>query len=258
MTPIIPITELKFKPDFALTARRFEAWWRGEVVDRPPVTLSVKPTRPYQGPVSQHATLRDRWLDAEYNVAAAIARMEQRDFVGDSLPTFCSNIGPEISATLLGCELEFGEHTSWSKPVIHDPAQWAEVITRPPDFANVYWQSMERATALALEKCDGRYLVGMTDLHDSFDMLAALRDPQLLCLDLLDCPDLVQPVANHAAGVFTQALDRCYAAVARAGMGSTCWTPFYHAGPAYIPSCDFWCMILPEMARELDVPPKHT
>jgi len=244
---------MKFKPDFATTAARFEAWWRGEVLDRPPVTLGVQPTRPYRGPVSQHVTLRERWLDAEFQVATAITRMEQTDYLGDSFPILFSNIGPEITATLLGCELEFGEHTSWSKPVVHEAGQWAEISSRPPDFQNVYWQTMERATALARERCDGRYLVGITDLHDSFDMLAALRDLQLLCVDLLDCPELVQRTALHAANIFAEAFDRCY----RPGTGSTCWTPFYHAGPAYVPSCDFWCMISPEMARDQVVPTKQ-
>ena len=92
--------------------QRFDAWWQGEILDRPPVTLSVKPTRPYRGPVSRHATLRERWLDAEFNVESAIAGMERIDFAGDSFPVFCPNIGPEITATLFGCELEFGEHTS--------------------------------------------------------------------------------------------------------------------------------------------------
>jgi hypothetical protein len=248
------LRHLEFKPDFEATIRRFEAWWVGEVIDRPPVTLQVKPARPYRGPVSPHATLRERWLDAEFAVASEIARLEQFDYVGDSLPIFASNIGPEITATLLGCELEFGETTSWSRPIVHDPDQWPAILARRADFGNVYWQSMERATELALEQCDGRYLVGITDLHNSFDILAGLRDPQLLCLDLVDCPELIAPVAQHAARIFAEAFERCYAPVARAGMGSTCWTPMYHEGPAYVPSCDFWCMISEEMARDLVVP----
>lgn len=250
------MTELKFKPDFTQTARRFAAWWNGEVLDRPPVTLSVKPSRPYRGPVSRHAAIRDRWLDVEFAVESAIADMERRDYVGDALPIFFSNIGPEITATLFGCELDFNEDSSWSRPIVHDPGQWAEIAVRRPDFQNIYWQTMERATRLALERCDGRYLVGLTDLHDSFDILAALRDPQNLCMDLLDCPELVRPAAMHAARVFVEAFDRNYRIVADAGIGSTCWTPFYHAGPAYVPSCDFWCMISPELARDLVVPTK--
>jgi histidinol dehydrogenase len=39
-----------------------------------------------------------------------------------------------------------------------------------------------------------------------------------------------------------------------AGMGSTSWIPFYHTGRAYIPSCDFWCMVSPDTARDLILP----
>jgi hypothetical protein len=28
----------------------------------------------------------------------------------------------------------------------------------------------------------------------------------------------------------------------------------YHAGPAYVPSCDFWCMVSPGVAREMIYP----
>lgn len=245
---------MKFKPDFATTATRFEAWWRGQCHDRPPVTLCVRPTRPYRGP-QPPATghWRDRWLNVEFAVDTAIAEMERRDYLGDSLPIFWFNLGPEIIATLLGCDLEFSERTSWSKPVVHCPDQWHEIATRPPDFNNPYWQTMERATQLARQRSDDRYLVGITDLHDSFDTLAALRDPQQLCLDLLDCPTAVQPAAQHAADIFVQAYQRCYALAT----SSTTWIPYFHAGRAYVISCDFWCMISPDMAREHVVPTKH-
>ena len=248
------MTALGFKPDFAQTARRFEAWWHGEVLDRPPVTLWAKGSRPYCGPVKQHATLCERWLDVEFVVEAAIAGMEATTYLGDSLPTLCPNIGPEITATLYGCELEFGEHTAWSSPIIHAPADWQRIAVAQPDFTNRYWQTCEAMTQLAIERCDGRYLVGFTDLHGAYDILAALREPMVLCTDLLDCPELVDRAARNVAHGFAAACRRNWELVHATGMGSICWTPCYHAGPAYVPSCDFWCMVSPTMARELIYP----
>ncbi|MEI8314533.1 MAG: hypothetical protein WCG79_03680 [Verrucomicrobiota bacterium] len=245
---------LGFKPDFALTANRFEAWWHGEIVDRPPVTLSVKQQQPDRGPVSRHATLRERWLDVEFVVDSAIAAMETTTYLGDALPVFWPNIGPEITATLYGCELEFGEVTSWSTPVIHDPSDWNRIATAQPDFSNLYWQKCEAMTKLAIERCDGRYLVGLTDLHGAYDILAALREPIHLCTDLLDCPELVDRAARNVARGFAAAFARNRALVSSAGMGSVFWAPCYHAGAAYIPSCDFWCMVSPAMARDLVYP----
>lgn len=248
------IQELKLKPDFAKTIERFAAWWAGALIDRLPVTLSVRPSRPYQGPTSTHSTHQARWLDVEFVVETAIATMEQTDYVADSLPIFWPNIGPEISATLFGCELSFTETTSWSKPIIHDCDGWQRLIETPANFENVYWQTMERMTDYALECCERRFLVGLTDLHGNYDVLAALRDPMMLCMDLIDCPELVIQAGKQVAKGFVASFERLYARVKAAGFGTTTWLPTYHEGPAYVPSCDFWCMVSPQVARDLILP----
>lgn len=249
-----PLTALGFKPDFAQTARRFEAWWHGEIIDRPPVTLSVKRQGAVRSPPARPATLRERWLDVEYVVDSSIAAMEGTTYRGDTLPVFWPNIGPEITATLYGCDLTFGETTSWSSPVIHDPSEWARIANAAPDFNCVYWQKCEAMTRLAIDRSAGRYLVGLTDLHGTYDMLAALREPIFLCTDLLDCPDLVDRAARNVARGFAAAFARNWALINAAGLGSVSWAPCYHAGPAYIASCDFWCMVSPAMARDLVYP----
>ena len=50
----------------------------------------------------------------------------------------------------------------------------------------------------ALEKCAGKFMVGYTDLHGSLDCVADWRDPQELCLDLIDDPDFVQEMLRIA------------------------------------------------------------
>jgi len=248
------IRHLTLKPDFDHTIARFEAWWHGEIIDRAPVTLSVKPRRPYRGPVSTHATLRERWLDVDFRVAEHVAWLEQQDWPGDSFPVFYMNVGPEISSTLFGCELDFSETTSWSHPVVHGPEDWKRIVTQAPDFSNVYWQAVERATQLAIDQCAGRYIVGITDLHGSYDMLAGLRDPMDLCTDFIDCPELLDAAGRHMARAYVESFRRQYAVLAKAGFGSTTWLATYHEGPAYVPSCDFWCMVSPDIARELIYP----
>lgn len=247
------ITELAFKPDFARTTERFDAWWRGEVIDRPPVTVRVRPTRSPRE-IPPPATMRQRWMNVEYAVDSAIARMEVRPFVGDTLPIYWPNIGPEITATLFGCDLFFDTRTSWSKPVVHSLDDWQQVVEREPDFLNPYWQAVEQMTEYAIAASRGRYLVGITDLHGNYDILAGLRDPQNLCLDLIDAPRTVRRAASHVSRAFLDCFCRLYAKVEAAGMGSTTWTPFYFPGPAYVPSCDFWCLVSDEIARDFVLP----
>ncbi len=239
------------KPDFEQTAARFEAWWAGEVIDRPPVSITIPPTRQAKLPDRPHASLRDRWLDVEYQVEAALSRLRARDWLGDSIPAWYPNVGPELTSTPFGCELHFSEQTSWSVPIIESVEQWQTMIDTQPDFDNVYWQTIERMTDLAIERFAGEALVGIADLHGNMDILAGLREPELLCMDLMDAPALVYEAQMHAADAFVAGFERLYAKVAAADIGSTTWTPFYHAGPAYIPSCDFWCLLGGDQARDV-------
>jgi hypothetical protein len=248
------LRELDFKPDFGKTIDRFAAWWHRQIIDRPPVTLFVPPKTPPKGLPAAPASLRDRWMNVEYVVDRAVAGLEAGTFLGDTLPLFNPDLGPEITATLYGVEIEFGTDTSWSKPIIHDAADWETILARQPDFANVYWQTLEKIMDGAIASSRGRYLVGMTDLHGNFDILAALRDPQELCMDVIDCPDVLRRVDRHVAQGFVAAFQRQYARLAAAGMGSSCWTPFYHEGPSYVPSSDFWCMVSNDDARNLVLP----
>lgn len=252
------IRELKLKPDFGLTIDRFEAWWNCHVLDRPPVTLraSVPARRDATAPSprQQSSTLRSRWMDVKYVVETAVEAMGRRVYPGDSFPIFWPNLGPEITATLFGCPLEFGAETSWSSPVVLKSEQWHTIINTPPDFSNPYWRTIEDMMRYALEICDNRFVVGITDLHGNYDILAALRDPQALCEDILDQPELIRQAGRHVADGFVAAFERQYALLRQAGFGSTFWTPLYHQGPANIPSCDFWCMVSQEVARNMILP----
>jgi len=57
---------------------------------------------------------------------------------------------------------------------------------------------------LAAERFAGRYYVAMPDLHGSFDMLAGLRGPENLCLDLVDDPELVRRASMHAVRAYVE------------------------------------------------------
>jgi hypothetical protein len=113
---------------------------------------------------------------------------------------------------------------------------------------------MEAMTDYAIELSQGRYVVGISDLHGNYDILAALRDPMQLCLDLVDCPELVVAAGRKIATAFALGFERLYAKVAAAGFGSTTWTPMYHPGRAYVPSSDFWCMVSRRVAEEWILP----
>ncbi len=244
---------------FPRTVERFVAWWNHQVLDRPPLTLAVKSNRPYTGPVSRHEQVRDKWLDAAFRVEEMIARVECTEYAADTFPIVMPNSGPELVATLFGCVLEYSKDssgTSWSVPIVHEPQRdWPRIVAREPDFAgSPWWRLIEDATRLAIERCDGRYVVGFTDIHDAFDTLAALRDPQELCLDFMDCPELVEQAADHVLDAVIQTHARSYEMLEAGGFGSTSWIPSYWPGRSNISCCDFWAMLSGEQSRRIVLP----
>ncbi len=245
---------IEFKPNLPEADERIRRWWERTATDRPVVSLHVQPSEPYAGPVSHHDTLRERWLDAEFRVEEAAARMARRDYPAEALPVFEPNLGPDLLATFFGAELRFSEQTSWAQPVLDDRSDWAAFRRREPDPENACWRAAEAMMELAIERGRGRFLVSCPNHHGNFDLLVALRGAAELCLDAADAPELVTDAAMHAADATLLCFAEYWRRVQPTGMGSTTWVWYRHPGPAGVLQCDFWSLISPEMGRRLVLP----
>ena len=243
--------ELEHVTDFDRILERFEAWWQCEIIDRPPVTIGVRPKREPELPDKQHATLREAWFDVEHKLDVLEARLETAVFVGDSFPRFEPTLGPELCATVFGCELDFSESTSWSIPVAHS---CHDILNIKPDLDNVYWNAVRRATDMSLERGEGRWITAMPDLHTNGDLVAAIRNPEDLCLDCADDLASVGAACDTVTDFYPAMFDDLWSRIAAAGQPCCTWTPYLHAGPAYVTNCDFICMISPGMFTDAILP----
>jgi len=243
--------ELETKPDFAKVLERFEAWWDCQIIDRPVVTIEQRRRRPFVQPQGNHATLRDSRMDMEYAIETFAASIEGAVFPADRVPVFFPNVGPEVCSTIFGCELEFAETTSYSKPVV---SSCREILQLSPNLENPYWNTIRRGTELSLQLGTGKWITGLTDLHTNGDLLASLRDPEGLCLDLADDVESVRAACDHVTKSFPLMFDDLWDRIRSAGQPCTTWTPVLHAGRSFVTSCDFICMISPEMFQRTILP----
>jgi hypothetical protein len=95
-------------------------------------------------------------------------------------------------------------------------------------------------------------LVGVLDLHTNMDILAAIRGPERLCMDLIDCPELIDKAMADARAIFPEIWEGIRTAGRMDEMG-------YHGNVysmegAAVLQCDFSCMISPEMFRRWVLP----
>ncbi len=245
----------EFKPDFEEVLTRFEAWWDGTVADRPLVSLAFP--RPvderHPAPRTSHPSLRDRWMDADCVVAYEEAKLRNTVHFADSLPIAWPNLGPEIFAAFYGCELEFGETTVWSRPILGEDFDPADPDLHP-DPENAYYRKILELTDRMLDAGRGRFLVGYTDLHGGADALAALREPQALLIDTLERPDAIRTLCDRITADFLGVYDLYHRKLKAAGMPSTTWLPAVCRGRMHVPSNDFSCMISQTAFEDLFLP----
>ena len=164
---------------------------------------------------------------------------------------FWPNLGPNVYAAFHGAELEYGEVTSWVRHCLHD---WSDVARLKFSRESPYFRKIEELTRLAIEKCEGRYLVGYTDLHGSLDCAMDWRGPNQLCLDLVDCPEKVHELVRLADENFLATFDHFDATLKSHGQMSVTWMAIPSAGRMHIPSCDFTSMVSRQVFDEFYLP----
>ncbi len=249
--PAIQTYALATKPDAAASFARYEAWWRQELTDRPPVCMAVQDERPIAMPASPvYADQRSRWFDLEHRLACHAAWVDGHAWLADDLPTFMPNLGPDILATRYGAELEFGPDTSWSKPIVAD-------CTAVPGLArrdDVYSRWIEAATTRSLELGKGRWLTAITDLHSNGDLLAALRDPQHLLEEMADDPAAVQAAMEHLTPHYEDFWRCAGDRIRAAGQPTLSWLPAPHFGRSCVIQCDLICMMSSRMFKRFILP----
>lgn len=244
--------ELKCMPDFEMSMKRVYAWYEGEIIDRPPVRfMAHNAFLEEANKVYPSDNLKDRWFDAEFQVDTFIKSIEGKTFHGETFPVFWPNLGPEVYAAFYGTELEYGEVTAWSKPIVHN---WTDMDNLKLDMHNPYFRKLEELTCCALEKCEGKFMVGYTDLHPGVDCAAAWRGPETLCLDLYDHPAEVKKLIELAIADLEKIFNHYDAMLKAKKQLSVSWMGIPSFGKMHIASCDFSALISTEFFKEFCLP----
>jgi len=230
---------------------RQDAFWDCAVIDRPVVSITVpkaQPELPY--PSKHHATIRERWMDVDYQAERALAYVMNTDYLGDAIPHAMPNLGPEVFSAFFGCELEFGEYTSWSIPSLDS---WDNLQSVQFSRDNIYWRKIVAMTDALLEVGRGIFYTGITDLQPG-SVIASLRDPHQLNLDMIDFPEEVKKLQTYVTEVYKEVYDFFCDKLTAAGQLCSTWAGIVSTKRWYVPSVDFSCMISPKMFEETFLP----
>lgn len=238
---------LAFCPDFPAVARRHEAFWQREVVDRPLFLASVNadPGRP----ITRRLELLDQpdaWFEAK------MLDLAQTHRVGDTLPTVRVDFGATALCAFFGASVAFVSDTTWTHAFITDDWSNAPDWQIQPD--NVYWRLLQTLTERVAAEAVGSYVVMLPDLGAPSDILLNLRGATALCLDVIDQPARITAAIAAIEAAWREALVTLNDLIIGAGAGLTYYLGLWSGRPHYLPASDFNAMLSPAQFEALVMP----
>jgi len=242
--------DLAYKPDFDEAKKYWRAYWAGEIIDRPCVCIKAPcgENRP-QGTLSLNG-----FTDADAALKRCHEWASSMLWLGEAVPFFQPNFGPDQFAAWLGAELKYcpsSGDTSWSEPMVKDWDTDAGDIDHPH---GAWWERALDFYRRAAEYSEGKFLLGVPDIHSNMDAVSALRGPQRLCMDLLDAPEKIDGAMKAVRRAFAPVFETVEEAGRMTERGYVGWLPFYSDTSYAVLQCDFACMVSPEHFRRWILP----
>ena len=241
---------LGWKADPQATRRAFEDWWKRTGVligmwDFPareglPVEAVPAPAGPPEGEsLYVHPELRAQWNHYWLSRSA---------FPHQVLPIAETDIGPGSLSLLFGCEPRFSPATVWFDPCWEGAE---DVVDLPPirfDEDNHWWKLTVRTLEASKALAEGKYLVGCPDLMENIDILAAMREPQTLMMDMIESPGWVEEKVSEITKAWFQVYERIHDLIKEPD-GSSAYGAFRLWGPGKTAKlqCDASAMFSPGM-----------
>lgn len=246
-----------WKEHWEETRQRFADWW-----DHEGLLLGMWGAPPLQG-IAHEATrappeaasVRDRYCDAASRAWRNHHSLARKAFPADVLPISNTDIGPGSLALFLGSEPGFSEETVWFNPSIQHCSKPEDLPPFDFDESNAWWQLTRATLEACAEQGRDKYLVGCPDLVENVDILASLREPQTLLMDMVERPDWVEEKVAEINQVWFEAYRRIYDII-QLPDGSSTFGAFrlWGNGKTAKVQCDACAMFSPDMFQRFVVP----
>ena len=195
-----------WKENFDQSKIRYTDWW-----NQKGIVLSMwehlrKEGEPYEM-VSAPPTatgMNQFWFDPEWRADYLHYTMSYYSYKADILPVANTQLGPGSLAAILGAELEGRDDTIWirEKPGFDGPIRF--------DGQNPWWKLHKDLLRACVKRSQGRYLVGCPDLVEGLDVLASLKGPDNVMLDLILDPERVHQELRAINDAYFKVFDAIY------------------------------------------------
>ena len=250
------IRDCAWKPNWEETKQHYVDWWNhdGLVIqmwnapraDRPRLDLPVPETP--AGFAETYTNIDRRLRQIHYDLST-------RAFPADTLPITDTNLGSVSFAAFLGAEPHFTPETVWYEPPIQGIDEPENLPPQRFNPENRWWKYFETLLHKCREQAGNDYMLGCPSSGANLDILATLREPQTLLVDMIERPEWVVAKMDEIHQFWREVYGRIYA-ITRLADGSSASQAFYVWGPGRtgVLFCDTSAMFSPGMFGEFVLP----
>ena len=148
--------------------------------------------------------LSQKWFDPQWRAEYLDWYVAHSSLKADILPVANTQLGPGSLAAILGGVFEGGEDTIW----IHPHPDFTNEIVFNPEHPN--WILHKELLKACKAKANGHYFVGMPDLMEGLDVLAALKGTDRVLLDTVMQPEILEQQMQQINDIYFKVFDELY------------------------------------------------
>ena len=195
-----------WKSNLEETKQRYINWWNHK-------GIILNMWEHFQEGVQPHAeivppapskVLSQKWFDPQWRAEYLDWYVAHSSLKADILPVANTQLGPGSLAAILGGVFEGGEDTIW----IHPNPDFTDEIVFNPEHPN--WILHKELLKACKAKANGHYFVGMPDLMEGLDVLAALKGTDRVLLDTVMQPEILEQQMQQINDIYFKVFDELY------------------------------------------------
>ena len=195
-----------WKSNLEETKQRYINWWNHK-------GIILNMWEHFQEGVQPHAEimppapakdLSQKWFDPQWRAEYLDWYVAHSSLKADILPVANTQLGPGSLAAILGGVFEGGEDTIW----IHPNPDFTDEIVFNLEHPN--WILHKELLKACKAKANGHYFVGMRDLMEGLDVLAALKGTDRVLLDTVMQPEILEQQMQQINDIYFKVFDELY------------------------------------------------
>ena len=195
-----------WKSNLEETKQRYINWWnhKGTILNMwEHFQEGVQPHAEIMPPAPAK-DLSQKWFDPQWRAEYLDWYVAHSSLKADILPVANTQLGPGSLAAILGGVFEGGEDTIW----IHPNPDFTDEIVFNPEHPN--WILHKELLKACKAKANGHYFVGMPDLMEGLDVLAALKGTDRVLLDTVMQPEILEQQMQQINDIYFKVFDELY------------------------------------------------